>query len=208
MESDDVMPANYLGYGDMVNMPPDKQVTKFISTGTITGWDPGYGAGFQATYDKTRLFQMLITAVSKNAYIRMVDTGNAAESKDTIPWILLQKSAVSDKNFKEVTGELDVNESLSNIEKMNFKTFYYLDDEKKSPRRGIIAQDIEEIDPEYVHSSNDPGRLTVDSNPLLMDALAAIKALSAKIKYLESRLNLRADVRLQMPIVDDELPPV
>ena len=37
--------------------------------------------------------------------------------------------------------------------KMEFKRFYYLDDDEQTERRGVIAQQIEQIDKEYVHSA-------------------------------------------------------
>lgn len=67
-------------------------------------------------------------------------------------------SGTSDINFKAVTGDLDLNESLNNIEAMDFKTFYYLADEAKTTRRGVIAQDLEKIDPQYVHSAEESGK--------------------------------------------------
>jgi hypothetical protein len=84
-----------------------------------------------------------------------------------------------------VTGDLDLNESLSNIEAMDFKTFYYLADEDKAIRRGVIAQELEKIDPQYVHSAEESGKMTLDLNPLVLDALAAIKALAIRVRTLE-----------------------
>ncbi|MFY7374492.1 tail fiber domain-containing protein, partial [Enterobacter cloacae complex sp. IR5402] len=96
-----------------------------------------------------------------------------------------QSAGTSDINFKKVTGDLDLNESLSNIEAMDFKTFYYLADEEKAIRRGVIAQELEKIDPQYVHSAEESGKMTLDLNPLVLDALAAIKALAIRVSALE-----------------------
>ncbi|CRI74827.1 Uncharacterised protein [Chlamydia trachomatis] len=64
---------------------------------------------------------------------------------------------------------------------MNFKLFRYtFDSNERSARRGIIAQDAMMIDREYVHSDSVSGIMTLDINPLLMDGLAAIKALRAR----------------------------
>ena len=54
----------------------------------------------------------------------------------------------------------------------------YLADEAKTTRRGVIAQELEKIDPQYVHSAEESGKMTLDLNPLMLDALAAIKALA------------------------------
>ncbi len=48
--------------------------------------------------------------------------------------------------------------SLANIVAMDFKTFYYLADEAKTTRRGVIAQELEKIDPQYVHSAEESGK--------------------------------------------------
>ncbi|WP_421532494.1 tail fiber domain-containing protein [Lelliottia amnigena] len=71
------------------------------------------------------------------------------------------------------------------MEAMDFKTFYYLADEAKTTRRGVIAQELEKIDPQYVHSADESGKMTLDLNPLVLDAMAAIKALSIRLCALE-----------------------
>lgn len=98
---------------------------------------------------------------------------------------MFQAAGTSDINFKKVTGDLDLHESLSNIEAMDFKTFYYLADADKTIRRGVVAQELEKIDPQYVHSAEESGKMTLDLNPLVLDALAAIKALTIRIRILE-----------------------
>ncbi|WP_254056293.1 hypothetical protein [Enterobacter cloacae complex sp.] len=59
----------------------------------------------------------------------------------------------------------------------------------KTTRRGVIAQELEKIDPQYVHSAEESGKMTLDLNPLVLDALAAIKALSIRISALEEDTN-------------------
>ncbi len=82
----------------------------------------------------------------------------SSNCKTDAPWTVFQSAGTSDINFKKVTGDLDLNESLSNIEAMDFKTFYYLADEDKVIRRGVIAQELEKIDPQYVHSAEESGK--------------------------------------------------
>lgn len=102
------------------------------------------------------------------------------------------KNAVSDINLKDNIQDVSGEESLENIEKMEFKKFTYKFDKKKNIRRGVIAQQLELIDPQYVKSVGNPETdditLTLDTNPLLMDALAAIKVLSERNKSLETKL--------------------
>ncbi|MDH5117243.1 tail fiber domain-containing protein, partial [Enterobacter kobei] len=68
----------------------------------------------------------------------------------------------------------------------------YLDDDEQTERRGVIAQQIEQIDKQYVHSAEGVGKMTLDLNPLMMDALAAIKALAIRVSALEEVINVAA----------------
>lgn len=94
-------------------------------------------------------------------------------------------SAVSDKTMKNIGDDLDLEEALLNICRMEFKHFTFKDDETQTPRRGVISQQIETIDPEYVKEIG--GILHLDQTPMLLDALAAIKALATRVRFLEEQ---------------------
>lgn len=98
-------------------------------------------------------------------------------------WKEVTTSAVSDATAKNIGDELDLEEALQNICRMEFKHFTFKDDETQTPRRGVISQQIETIDPEYVKEIG--GLLHLDQTPMLLDALAAIKALSLRVRELE-----------------------
>lgn len=102
----------------------------------------------------------------------------------------------SDINYKENVKSYDGMQSIENIKKMELVTFNFKDDERKRNRRGVIAQQIEEIDEAYVKHTfeecgddilNDDGvkigntkkreRLVLDSNVLLLDLICATKVL-------------------------------
>ncbi|PJD63620.1 hypothetical protein B9Q37_26575, partial [Enterobacter kobei] len=106
-----------------------------------------------------------------NLFVRNLSASAMNTSSSTIPWTQMQSVGTSDINFKHVNGDLDVDVSLENICQMEFKRFYYLDDDERTERRGVIAQQIEQIDKEYVHSAEGVGKMTLDLNPLMMDAL-------------------------------------
>lgn len=108
-------------------------------------------------------------------------------------------AGLSDINYKENVVDYDGRESLENIKAMNLVKFAYKDDERKRERRGVIAQQVREIDPCYVKETDvsyqdadgnvvDNKRLVLDTNPLLMDALCAIKALSAQVDELKEEI--------------------
>jgi hypothetical protein len=180
-----VMQVGAFGLGSPQQNKPNDANASFISDADgLTLWAPANGCGYQSSYNTQRIAQMWVTS-NGAGYSRFLTNTNPQTPKTDVPWTLYQASGTSDINFKKVTGDLDLNESLSNIEAMDFKTFYYLADEDKTIRRGIIAQEIEKIDPQYVHSAEESGKMTLDLNPLVLDALAAIKALTIRVKGLE-----------------------
>ncbi|HHA1409355.1 TPA: tail fiber domain-containing protein [Enterobacter hormaechei subsp. xiangfangensis] len=90
-------------------------------------------------------------------------------------WKEVMTSAVSDAKSKIIGENLNPEEALLNICRMEFKHFTFKDDETQTPRRGVISQQIEIIDPEYVKQIG--GLLHLDQTPMLLDGLAAIQAL-------------------------------
>ncbi|NTZ48221.1 tail fiber domain-containing protein [Lelliottia aquatilis] len=182
------MQVGAFGVGSVLQNKPTDASAAFISDADgNTLWAPANGCGFQSSYTGQRIAQVWVTS-SSAVFSRFLTTTNPQEPKSSVPWTQLQASGTSDINFKKVTGDLDLNTSLSNIEAMDFKTFYYLADEDKTVRRGVIAQELEMIDPQYVHSAEESGKMTLDLNPLVLDALAAIKALTIRVKGLEKRV--------------------
>ncbi|HHA2045824.1 TPA: pyocin knob domain-containing S74 family peptidase [Enterobacter cloacae] len=109
------------------------------------------------------------------------------------PWKEIMTSAVSDKTMKNIGDDLDPEEALMNICRMEFKHFTFKDDETQTPRRGVISQQIETIDPEYVKEIG--GLLHLDQTPMLLDALAAIKALTIRVRLLEEQAATKVSVQ-------------
>ena len=135
----------------------------------------------------------------------------------TVPYVVIAKSAsdqtervfinfpssggtlaltgTSDKTYKHDINDMDPLESVRNIQRMRPVTFIFNNDPDKTVRRGVIAQEIQEIDPEYVHLNLDPTdeegitkeRLSLDNNALLLDALIAIKNLADRVEELEGK---------------------
>ncbi|WP_336228611.1 pyocin knob domain-containing protein [Enterobacter kobei] len=109
------------------------------------------------------------------------------------PWKEIMTSAVSDKTMKNIGDDLDPEEALMNICRMEFKHFTFKDDETQTPRRGVLSQQIETIDPEYVKEIG--GILHLDQTPMLLDALAAIKALTIRVRLLEEQAATKVSVQ-------------
>ncbi|WP_187200614.1 tail fiber domain-containing protein [Escherichia coli] len=183
-----VMQVGAFGVGAVLQNKPTDASSSFISDADgNTLWAPTNGCGFQSSYTGQRIAQLWITYGSA-VFSRFLTTTDPQTPKSSAPWAQLQSAGTSDINFKKVTGELNLEVSLANIVAMDFKTFYYLADEEKTIRRGVVAQELEKIDPQYVHSAEESGKMTLDLNPLVLDALAAIKALTIRVKGLEKRV--------------------
>lgn len=187
-----VLQVGAFGVGTVLQNKPTDASSSFISDADgNTLWAPANGCGFQSSYTGQRIAQLWITSGSA-VFSRFLTTTDPQTPKSSVPWAQLQSAGTSDINFKKVTGDLDLEVSLANIVAMDFKTFYYLADEAKTTRRGVIAQELEKIDPQYVHSAEESGKMTLDLNPLMLDALAAIKALAVRVSALEEVSNVTA----------------
>ncbi|WLW40739.1 L-shaped tail fiber protein [Escherichia phage Bf23] len=134
----------------------------------------------------------------------------------------LALSGTSDINYKTNIEEYDGIRSIENIKAMDLVTFVFKDDEKKRTRRGVIAQQIEEIDPTYVKHTYEPcgepivdddgvvqgytdtkERIVLDNNVLLLDALCAIKVLAQRDEEKTERINkLEKDVEDLKTVVE------
>ncbi|QGH45230.1 tail fiber protein [Bacteriophage Eos] len=102
------------------------------------------------------------------------------------PWKEVSTIAVSDERLKNILGDSPTKDSRDNIEQMEFKQFAFKNDEEQRLRRGVISQQIVNIDPEYVKEIG--GYLHLDETPLLLDALAAIKDLSIENKKQKAQI--------------------
>lgn len=126
----------------------------------------------------------------KNVWWRQIyyTTGNVTYSRVNTnkggwqPWSEYTMSAVSDERLKDVLGSLNVEGALDNINRMDFKLFRFKEERghNKAPtvRRGVISQQIRGIDKEYTKLIG--GYYHLDRTPMLLDGLAAIKALRAR----------------------------
>lgn len=193
-----IVASNKYGLGYAGQILPTSNRSSFMADSTGSpDYAPSYGGGFQTSYATNRICQFWISQGGGNAYFRANSSNNnPRELKTNIPWITLQNAGTSDINTKNVVGDLDTQIALDNINKLEFKEFRYkTDDVNSKPRRGVIAQQAETVDPEYVHSAEKSGVMTLDSNPLLLDGLGAIKHLSKENDSLKAQL---ADQQLQL----------
>lgn len=106
------------------------------------------------------------------------------------------KSAISDRALKDDIQYNDGLQSYENVKKFLPCTFIYKDDTEGRTRRGVIAQDIREIDEEYVKEIpnyfDETSTLALDTNVLLLDTMLAMNYV---IKQLEATQKELADLR-------------
>lgn len=111
----------------------------------------------------------------------------------------VQFQGTSDARLKHDIKPTDGQLSFDRIRQLELVTFIYNDDKQERVRRGIIAQQAQEVDPQYVkqmrtsYISNgeqiDDDRLQLDNNVIMMDTLAAVKVLIQRVEALENKLN-------------------
>ncbi|QLS55364.1 tail fiber domain-containing protein [Citrobacter sp. RHBSTW-00887] len=120
-------------------------------------------------------------------------------------WRELTTTAISCLTLKSDVVYGDGSLSWANVSAMKPVTFRYNLDKAGHLRRGFIAQDLEKIDPQYIRRVNgavdEDGTLrevlTLDTNPLLMDALVVLKMLIDKDIQRENEIkNLRDAISL------------
>ncbi|HFE3242757.1 TPA: pyocin knob domain-containing S74 family peptidase [Escherichia coli] len=115
----------------------------------------------------------------------------------------LALSGTSDINYKHDVKDFDGEISLNNIRQFNPVTFIYNEDNQSRVRRGVIAQQIEEIDNQYVkHTFEETGdfdkegnpikreRCVLDNNVIMMDSVISIKLLADKNAALEEEVSV------------------
>lgn len=148
---------------------------------------PTFGVYFGAVIRHSNTYQLQIVGRNSRFFAQ------TTENNTFQGWREFTTTAISDETLKSNVINTDGNQSVSNIEKMIPVTFTFTSDEDSNPRRGFIAQQLETIDPQYIKRVNgavdENGDvreiLTLDTNPLLMDALIAINVLIKRVRALE-----------------------
>ncbi len=93
-------------------------------------------------------------------------------------------NTTSDKRLK--TNILPLNNALSNVMKMRGVSYNWIDKSRSEQLQiGVIAQEVEEVYPEFVHT-NDEGMKSVNYSQMVAVLIEAIKELNTKISTLET----------------------
>lgn len=108
-----------------------------------------------------------------------------------------QQVPASDRNLKHDIEDDSSRTAYDNIKAFRFRTFVFNNDDQKRQRRGIIAQEAEEIDPLYVkhrvyssHELNGPlvHQLELDPTPLLLDTMRALQDTIKQVEELKAEI--------------------
>lgn len=108
-----------------------------------------------------------------------------------------QQVPASDRNLKHDIADDASSTAYDNLKAMRFRTFVFNNDEQERQRRGVIAQELEEIDPLYVkhreynnHELNGPlmHQLELDTTPLLLDTMRALQDTIKQVEELKAEI--------------------
>lgn len=165
-----------------------------IARGTTTWPDAAMRLRGDAKYAATFMYTM---GGSINSWVTDYD-GNQSYWEFT-------RAPTSDIRLKDIVGEVDKEDVLSKINALNFVEFIFKNDEKREVRRGVIAQEAKEVEPQYVklnvmEASETAGNermevLQLDLTPMTLDALAAIQVLTSQVKELKAELKQLKDAK-------------
>ncbi|MEY6739615.1 pyocin knob domain-containing S74 family peptidase [Escherichia coli] len=104
---------------------------------------------------------------------------------------IFSKSPVSDIRLKKEVNSISTDIAIEKIRRMEYKSFIYNYDEKETLRRGFIAQELKEIDEQYVRvykSAEGKETMAIDENVMLLDAVAAIQNLLNQVDELKEEI--------------------
>lgn len=119
---------------------------------------------------------------------------------------VLAVQGTSGREYKRDIADADATEALNRINELRFVNYVYKDDEQNRERFGFIAEEVEQIAPQYIKHMQelveeilDPDtkeiidrvyrdRPCVDNNPIVMDLLGAIQSLTSRVNEQEARL--------------------
>lgn len=158
--------------------------------------------------------------INTNTIYKYFEKGNGKGF--TINWPTtggtLALQGTSGRDFKKNIEDADVIEAVERIEKMRMVHYVYKDDEQERVRFGIIAEEAEEIAPQYIKHREetfdveiDPetnavigekirDRPTVDNNPIVMDLMGcaqyAIRECKRMAKEIEELRGIIAELRV------------
>ena len=181
--------------GSIIASP--RVTTRFSNRGADGNVDGGQSAmWFEEHVGTTHRLVLMCAGFSANVQYWQFDAGGNINSSTRGGVSFL---GTSDARLKHDITPTDGQQSVDRIKALELVTFVYNDDEKNRVRRGIIAQQAEEVDEQYVKHVNisymdgnkqvNSERLQLDNNVIMMDTLAAVKVLIKRVEALENKIS-------------------
>lgn len=117
----------------------------------------------------------------------------------------LALQGTSGLEYKKDITDADAQEAMDRINGQHLVNFVYKDDEQERVRFGIIAEEAELIAPQYIKHNQEPyedildedgnkigektrDRPSVDVNPIVMDLMGCVQALTKRIEDMEAEI--------------------
>ncbi|WP_406904275.1 tail fiber domain-containing protein [Klebsiella oxytoca] len=186
-------PGN-VSIGSIVASP--RVTTRFSTRGADSNVDGGQSAmWFEEQVGTNHRMVFMVGGFGANVqYWQLLADGNIyGSTKGSVSFL-----GTSDSRFKHDIKPTDGQQSIDRIRALELVTFVYNDDEQERVRRGIIAQQAQKVDPQYVKQIKtsylkdgvqvDDDRLQIDNNVVMMDTLAAVKVLINRVDELEKTI--------------------
>ena len=184
---------SYLGYynGDIIKTTLGINRPTGVSVCTYSNipWSPTQIGYSKFTYTSTGTLSSVSTYTTGRA--QLLITGGTTSWNFSLSSILLYSSNIygpattfttySDKRLKEnikLSGH-----SLNDLRKINIYEYNFKDDDKKSPRIGVIAQELQKIIPQAVTKTN--GFLAIDATWINYTMINSIKELSNQLDIMQ-----------------------
>ena len=118
---------------------------------------------------------------------------------------MLALQGTSGRDYKHDIEDADLQDAAERIDALRMVTFVYNDDEQNRVRFGIIAEEAEEVAPQYVKHNETPvadildddgnkigeetvDRPSIDTNPIVMDLLGYVKLLKQEVAELKAEI--------------------
>jgi|GEM_PF-2533986 len=178
----------------MINLKGQDGSASFSGTVTTNGFNSysTVGAGYDSA---TSQYAVLLENVSGAGYLTVNSGASATISLDgssgTVTCTTLNQT--SDRRYKKNIQTLE--DALSNTLKMRGVSYNWKDKSKTQRNQiGVIAQEVEEIYPEFVHTDEN-GMKSVNYSQMTAVLIEAVKELNAKIDNLQSE---NSDLKAQV----------
>ncbi|NRE94998.1 tail fiber domain-containing protein [Klebsiella variicola] len=180
--------------GSIIASP--RVTTRFNTRGSDSNVDGGQSAmWFEEQVGTNHRMVFMVGGFGANVqYWQFLADGNIyGSTKGSVSFL-----GTSDARLKHDIKPTDGQQSIDRIRALELVTFVYNDDEQGRVRRGVIAQQAQKVDPQYVKQVKtsylkngvqvDDDRLQLDNNVIMLDTLAAVKVLINRVDELEKAM--------------------